>query len=178
MTNTLEVVLSPIISSADFEAAYQKYFPRTVNHLAKLGAQRETAEELAQSAWSRGWEYRHQLRDRASIHGWVTGIARNLFFESFRRKRPMETLKETAAFTEPKLHNILLDQMLSGIDERDRTLLIETYGAGESSYDLGPRMGMTPVTVRVRLNRVKQHLRKFFGTQPDFPESERRLLAA
>ncbi|MEJ1938615.1 sigma-70 family RNA polymerase sigma factor, partial [Nostoc sp. NIES-2111] len=146
------------ITTADFEAAYTKYFPRTVNHLAKLGAARETAEEIAQSAWSRGWEFRHQLRDRAAIHGWVTGIARNLFFESFRRKRPMDELKDSTVSVEPKLHRILVKQMLRAVNPLDRTLLVETYAAGQSSHDLGPQLGLTPVTVRVRLNRVKQQL--------------------
>lgn len=156
------------ISIADFEVAYTKHFPRTVNHLAKLGAPRDTAEEIAQSAWSRGWEYRHQLRDHNAIHGWVTGIARNLFFESFRRQRPMDEWKDSTVAIEPKLHSILLKQMLRAISPKDRTLLLETYAAGHSSQDLGPQLGMTPVTVRVRLNRVKQQLRKLFG--PSIPE--------
>ncbi len=159
------------ISNADFEAAYAKYFPRTVNHLAKLGAQRDTAEELAQSAWSRGWEYRHQLRDRSAIHGWVTGIARNLFFESFRKKRHMDELKDSSVSVEPKLHRILVKQMLSTVSPKDRALLIETYAAGESSHELGPKMGMTPVTVRVRLNRVKTQLRKLFAGEDAFSQN-------
>jgi RNA polymerase sigma factor (sigma-70 family) len=159
------------ISNADFEAAYAKYYPRTVSHLAKLGAQRDTAEELAQSAWSRGWEYRHQLRDHSAIHGWVTGIARNLFFESFRRKRHMDELKDSTVSVEPKLHRILVKQMLNSVSPKDRALLIETYASGESSQELGPKMGMTPVTVRVRLNRVKTQLRKLFGAKQEFSQN-------
>jgi DNA-directed RNA polymerase specialized sigma24 family protein len=39
-----------------------------------LGTNRGDAEDLAQSAWARGWERLFQLRDDANILGWVYAI--------------------------------------------------------------------------------------------------------
>ena len=50
--------------------AYQKGFDITVRFLLSRGAQREYTTEVAQSAWVRGWEQLHQLRDDAKVLIW------------------------------------------------------------------------------------------------------------
>ena len=53
------------------------------------GAALEEAEEIAQAAWARGWEYREQLRDPGLVSYWVNSIARNLYRARFRSAVPV-----------------------------------------------------------------------------------------
>src|SRR5579864_3227657 len=70
----------------DYAEAFEAGFPATRRFLLSRGAGLEEAEEIAQAAWARGWEYRDQLRDPALVGFWVNSIARNLFRARFRSK--------------------------------------------------------------------------------------------
>lgn len=49
----------------EYAKAFETGFPATRRFLLSRGAAVEEAEEIAQAAWVRGWEFRDQLRDRA-----------------------------------------------------------------------------------------------------------------
>ena len=62
-----------------YAEAFQNGFGATRRFLISRGAPLDDAEEIAQAAWARGWEYREQLRDPGLVGFWVNSIARNLF---------------------------------------------------------------------------------------------------
>ena len=68
----------------DYATAFQNGYGATRRFLLSRGAPLEDAEEIAQAAWARGWEYKDQLRDPALVGYWVNSIARNLFRARFR----------------------------------------------------------------------------------------------
>src|ERR1700688_5207456 len=68
----------------DYAQAFESGYGATRRFLLSRGAGLEDAEEIAQAAWARGWEYRDQLRDPALVGFWVNSIARNLFRARFR----------------------------------------------------------------------------------------------
>ena len=148
-----------VITLAQFEAAYRSSFSRTVNRLAARGVSRETAEDLAQAAWARGWEYREQLRNPSLVSWWVGSIARNLLFIAYRGRKPTEQLTETCATISPDWKPLLVDRLLRDLPMADRDLLVETYAFGSTSYELGPKMGVSATAIRVRLNRLRKTLR-------------------
>jgi DNA-directed RNA polymerase specialized sigma24 family protein len=47
----------------DYAQAFETGYSATRRFLLARGAPLEEAEEIAQAAWARGWEYRDQLRD-------------------------------------------------------------------------------------------------------------------
>src|SRR6478736_2189333 len=69
-----------------YAEAFQNGFGATRRFLLSRGAALEEAEEIAQAAWVRGWEFREQLRDPGLVGFWVNSIARNLFRAKFRSK--------------------------------------------------------------------------------------------
>lgn len=154
------------ITPEQFEKAYIACFSRTVSFLTIRGATLELAEDLAQAAWARGWEYRAQLRDPSLVSYWVSTIARNLFYISYRGLRPTEALTENSATVSPDWTPLLIDRMLRDLHRTDRELLLETYTYGSTSDELGPRLGVSAVAVRVRLNRLRKALRLTFGAKP------------
>src|SRR5579884_3707326 len=70
----------------DYGEAFEAGYGATRRFLMAHGAPLEDAEEIAQAAWVRGWEYRDQLRDPGMVGFWVNAIARNLFRAKFRAK--------------------------------------------------------------------------------------------
>jgi len=143
-----------------FAAAYRLGFSRTVRFLQSNGVSPELAEEIAQAAWSRGWECRAQLKNPAAVGVWVNSIAKNLLRVDYRRRKIVEELTEDSATIGASTDSTALAELLSHCSEEDRTLLIRHYMEGWSSNELAPALGISPVSVRVRLLRIKNALRQ------------------
>src|SRR6266699_3194921 len=104
----------------EYADAFQKGYSATRRFLLSRGAALDEAEEIAQAAWVRGWEYIDQLRDPAMVNFWVNSIARNLFRARFRGPGfvPLDTI-------DPSYNMRLEDQieahrMLACCSKRDR----------------------------------------------------------
>jgi DNA-directed RNA polymerase specialized sigma24 family protein len=61
--------------------AYQRGFDRTVGFLVSRGVDRDSANEVAQAVWLRGWERLPQLRNESLVVTWVNTI------RGWKRKR-------------------------------------------------------------------------------------------
>jgi len=149
-----------VLTASQFAAAYRGFFHQTVNYLRASGSNAERAEELAQAAWARGWEFRDQLRDSAAVQSWVCAIARNLRHLDFRKTRTTQNLTETTAIVQPDTRPLYLQQLLRPLPKTDRSLLLSTYINGSTSNELGAQLGISPVAVRVRVARAKSSVRK------------------
>ena len=139
--------------------AFENGFGATCRFLVSRGAPLDEAEEIAQAAWVRGWEYREQLRDPGLVGFWVNSIARNLFRARFRTAAPipLDAVKEPAYCFDTA--GIDLRAALHRCTERDRTLFeraMEGYSADEMARDAG----VSPTGVRVRLLRARRALRE------------------
>jgi RNA polymerase sigma factor (sigma-70 family) len=117
----------------------------------------EDAEEIAQAAWARGWEYRDQLRDPGLVSYWVNSIARNLLRARFRA--PIQTeIDDTNAVYTLDLDIIELGRLLDHCPQRDRELLEQSL-EGYSAEEIARSEGITPTGIRVRLLRIRHALR-------------------
>lgn len=139
--------------------AFQNGFSATRRFLISRGAALEEAEEIAQAAWARGWEYREQLRDPGLVSYWVNSIARNLYRARFRSAVPvpLEHIPEPSyAFD---TNSIDLRRMMEGCSRSDRALLERTL-QGYTAEELSRTAGISSTGIRVRLLRVRQSLRQ------------------
>lgn len=85
--------LMATVTSDQFAAAYSAGFKGTVSFIASRGVLRELAEEIAQAAWSTGWEKRHQLDKADALGGWVNAIAFNSLRSYFRKMSTRQTIE-------------------------------------------------------------------------------------
>ena len=122
------------------------------------GAALEEAEEIAQAAWVRGWEFRDQLRDPGLVGFWVNSIARNLFRAKFRSKAPASMEGVEAPYW-MDLEEIELHRLLDRCSGRDRQLLKRSL-EGYSAEEIARSEGITSTGIRVRLLRIRQSLRQ------------------
>lgn len=141
----------------DYAQAFASGYGATRRFLLAHGAPIEDAEEIAQAAWARGWEYRDQLRDPNMVGFWVNSIARNLFRARFRAPLTMPLDGLNASYT-MDLEAIELRRLLDRCPRRDRTLL-ERSLEGYSAEEIARTAGITSTGIRVRLLRIRQSLR-------------------
>ena len=146
----------------NFADAFEKGFVGTRRFLLSRGAGADEAEEIAQAAWVRGWEYRQQLRDPGLIGFWVNSIARNLFRARFRSVT-LTSLEGIDPSYKMGFEKVLdLQRMLDRCGQRDKKLLQKTL-AGYSAEELAESEGISATGIRVRLLRVRQSLRAEFA---------------
>jgi RNA polymerase sigma factor (sigma-70 family) len=141
----------------DYAEAFETGYSSTRRFLLSRGAPLEEAEEIAQAAWARGWEFRDQLRDPSLVSFWVNSIARNLFRARFRAPIQTEIDDSNAMYT-LDLSTIELGRMLDRCPRRDRHLLEQSL-EGYSAEEIARSEGITPTGIRVRLLRVRNALR-------------------
>ena len=144
---------------ADYAAAFENGYGATRRFLLSRGAGFDEADEIAQAAWVRGWEYREQLRDPALVGYWVNSIARNLYRARFRG-----VTLTTLEGIDPSYHmnldsEIEMHHLLDRCPRRDRRLL-EKNLEGYSAEEIARIEGITPTGIRVRLLRIRHALRQ------------------
>ncbi|HSP66696.1 MAG TPA: RNA polymerase sigma factor [Bryobacteraceae bacterium] len=142
----------------EYADAFQKGYSATRRFLLSRGAALDEAEEIAQAAWVRGWEYRAQLRDPSMVNFWVNSIARNLFRARFRTPPviPLEGIDPSYSMSLEE--QIEVRRMLERCPPRDRALLeksLEGYSAEEIAKD----EGISSTGIRVRMLRIRQGIR-------------------
>src|SRR5438876_1075715 len=146
----------------EYADAFQKGYSATRRFLLSRGAALEEAEEIAQAAWVRGWEYREQLRDPSLVGYWVNSIARNLFRARFRTPVPA-SLDCPGCSVDPSYcmnveDQVEVNRILERCSARDRALLEKSL-EGYSAEEIARTEGITSTGIRVRMLRIRQGLR-------------------
>ena len=143
----------------DYATAFQTGYGATRRFLISRGAPKDEAEEIAQAAWARGWEYRDQLLDPGLVGFWVNSIARNLFRARFRAPLAVPLQQGQNVSYGIDLDAIELGRLLDRCSGRDRALLEQSL-QGYSAEEIARNSGITPTGIRVRMLRVRQALRQ------------------
>ena len=160
-----------VMTREQYGQAYQEGREHTIRFLLSRGVSRDTALDVAQSAWARGWERLDQLRDESVLVTWVNTIALNQFRRTLRYNLRHETLVDTP-HPRPALNWAALDlsRILSRCRRRDRALL-QAQLEGVTAKELSEQTGATATAMRLRLFRARQAARMAAeGINPDSVE--------
>ncbi|MCC7235914.1 MAG: sigma-70 family RNA polymerase sigma factor [Bryobacterales bacterium] len=155
-----------MMTAETYAEAYRTGFPGTIRLLVCKGLHIEEAEEVAQSAWVRGWEAKHQLRNANRVAPWVNTIAMNTMFNRKRRAKwtqPLHELTLSDSRNRPATARIDAERLLARCSVLDRTLLLNRYEGGMEMDEIARLHGMTGVAARVRIHRARKALRSFIG---------------
>lgn len=129
------------------------------------------AEDIAQDALLRAWRRRSTLRDSERRNQWLATIVRNEAFRQHARIKPdltgtIELLE--GAEDEQVLATVEtadLHAALAGLSERDRQLLEMRYEEDMTQAMIARRLGIPEGTVKVRLHRARDKLRRAYVVQ-------------
>lgn len=126
------------------------------------------AEDIAQDALLRAWRRRSTLRDSERRNQWLATIVRNEAFRQRDRIRPDPTASieqqeggedERVAATVERAD---LQAALRRLNERDRRLLAMRYDEDLTQAAIATRLGIPEGTVKVRLHRARDKLRRVY----------------
>jgi RNA polymerase sigma-70 factor (ECF subfamily) len=129
------------------------------------------AEDIAQDALLRAWRRRSTLRDGDRRNQWLATIVRNEAFRQHARLRPDPTSSiefSEGAEDERVLAAVELADLhaaLSLLSERDRELLEMKYEEDLTQGMIARRLGIPEGTVKVRLHRARNKLRRAYVLQ-------------
>jgi RNA polymerase sigma-70 factor (ECF subfamily) len=129
------------------------------------------AEDIAQDALLRAWRRRSTLREVGHRNQWLATIVRNEAFRQHARVRPDPTstieLYEGAedAQVVATVERADLHAALKRLSERDRRLLEMRYQEDLTQAAIASRLGIPEGTVKVRLHRARDKLRRAYVLQ-------------
>ncbi|MEZ5076382.1 MAG: sigma-70 family RNA polymerase sigma factor [Solirubrobacterales bacterium] len=128
------------------------------------------AEDIAQDALLRAWRRRTTLRDSGRRNQWLATIVRNEAFRQHARIRPDPTatieLQEGAEDEQvvATVERADLHAALRRLSLRDRRLLAMRYQEDLTQAAIASKLGIPEGTVKVRLHRARDKLRRAFAS--------------
>jgi RNA polymerase sigma-70 factor, ECF subfamily len=150
---------SPLQLSGDqFGEVFRNCFRRTVSFVASLGAPGDSAEEIAQAAWVKGWECREQLRNVDSVAAWINSIAKNMLKRQSYESQRQRSLSDSQGTSHLDFSPILASTLLEKCRESDRNVLRRHYIEGYTTEEIASEIGLTPTAIRLRLLRARRAL--------------------
>lgn len=129
------------------------------------------AEDIAQDALLRAWRRRSTLREADRRNQWLATIVRNEAFRQHARVRPDPTsvIETYEGVEDPQVVATVeradLHAALSVLNDRDRQLLELRYTEDLTQQAIARRLGIPEGTVKVRLHRARDKLRRAFVPQ-------------
>jgi len=147
-----------IMTRERYGLAYQQGFRRTVAYLRSLGASWSNAEDVAQSAWLRGWEKLHQLRDEGKIVSWVNTIAVNKHRRASQHDARYQALHGHCDQSGVDVTAIDAARILTLCRPRDR-VLFERQMDGFTAEEIAGEQGISVTAFRLRLMRARRDIR-------------------
>lgn len=117
-------------------------------------------EDALQDAALRAWEKRGRLRDERFFRTWITRILINACYDTQRKRRrtvPLDEIPEQAAASAP---DPALALALEALPEKLRLPLVLCYSEGMSYEEAADALRIPVTTLRGRIHRGKEQLRK------------------
>src|ERR1041385_3197728 len=143
-----------------YAQAYQAGLSLTFRFLLSRGVGRDTAEELSQAAWMRGWERLEQLRNEELVSTWVNTIALNLYRRAVRDERRLQVLQDPLyAKSTMNWAAIELRRILRFCRRPDRQIL-EAQMRGSTAEEIAREQGVSQTAIRIRLLRARRAARQ------------------
>lgn len=151
----------------EFLALYDRYFDRVLGYVRLRIRDPATCEDVTSQVFTVALERLDRFRGQGSFAAWLFQIARNAVRDVHRR-RPIEPLEGERAAAGPTPEEQVLERERSAelhalirlLRPEHQHLLALRYGAGLSFEEIGAMLDSAPATVRVRMHRVLEELRR------------------
>lgn len=161
------------------ETLYSRHGAALLGYLSgQLGNNRQLAEEVLQDVMMAVWRSAAKFRGESKVRTWLISIARNQAI-NLRRKNRLETVElldevYTDDSTEPleammrQTQAKVLHEALLLLPEPQRETLELVFFHQLSGTEAAEVMGVSVGTVKSRLHRAKETLRRLLGDEVNF----------
>ncbi len=188
-------------ATPDFQSIHERFRPRVLRYLSRLVGGAE-AEDLTQAVMLKVSEALPGFRGDSSVSTWIYRIATNTGLDRLRRKtgQPLtETELESAAGDSPpeaqiesveatavrEEMNACIREFIERLPENYKTVMVLSELEGFKNDEIGEILGLSLDTVKIRLHRAREKLRKeleagcsFYRDECDELACDRKPLAA
>jgi RNA polymerase sigma-70 factor (ECF subfamily) len=150
-----------------FLALYDRYFDRVLGYVRLRIRDESTCEDIVSTVFTTALGQLRRFRGDGTFAGWLFQIARNAVRDVQRRPTAMPLPDETTS-SEPDLEERLLayeraaqlHTLIRLLTPEQQHLLALRFGAGLAFDEIGAIVGAEPGTVRVRMHRTLEQLRR------------------
>ena len=162
-----ELVARARADPGEFLALYDRYFDRVLGYARLRITDTASCEDVTSRVFTTALEQLARFRGDGSFAGWLFQIARNTV-RDVQRRRPTEPLNEERAATDPTPEEQVLERerahelraLIRLLRPEHQHLLALRYGAELGYEEIGAIVGTAPATVRVRMHRILEELRR------------------
>lgn len=162
-----ELVAAARAQPREFLALYDRYFDRVLGYVRVRVRDPATCEDVTSQVFMTALEQIGRFRGEGSFAGWLFQIARNAVYD-VQRRRVVEPFVIERAAIEPSPEERVLAQerveelrvVIRRLRPEQQDLLALRYGAGLAFEEIGAILDSAPATVRVRMHRILEEMRR------------------
>lgn len=153
----------------DIDKIYKEYFETVYKYLLYLTHNEDLSEELTQETFYKAIRNIDQFKEKSSILTWLIQIARNLYFDEFKRNKKLEELAEleykiydksiedTIVSNEEKTE---LKQRINELNETHKKVVLLRISGELGFKEIGLLFNKSETWARVTFYRAKNKLMK------------------
>lgn len=156
---------------AAFEKIYREQRDAVYGYLLYMTRDEQLAQDLAQETFLKIFVNLHRFKGESSEKTWCIAIARNTYFSWKRKKRPVlveekygtEASEENRTPEEmflQKEKSEMIRQILFGMKEEQRQLLLLRDYEKLSYKEIGELLGLSEIIVKSRIHRARECYRQ------------------
>jgi RNA polymerase sigma-70 factor, ECF subfamily len=177
--------LRPVPANEEFRAEMLKVMPRLLAFARVLTRNREAAEDLAQDTIVRALRAHGSFEPGSNMLAWLCTILRNQHISGLRRKRheamPIDELPDAAASIgasqEDAVEMSEIRRALLKLSPEHREVLVMVAAAGLSYAEAAEICGCAVGTVKSRVNRARNELRRLLAGGVGIDDETLRIAA-
>jgi len=163
----IELVAAARLHPREFLALYDRYFDRVLGYARVRIRDAAACEDVTSQVFTTALAQLARFRGQGSFAGWLFQIARNAV-RDVQRQRATEPLADDRAAADPTPEDRVLQRertdelhgLIRQLRPEQQHLLALRYGAGLGYAEIGATLGVAPATVRVRMHRILEDLRR------------------
>ena len=145
------------------ERFYREHASSVYAFLVSLCRDRTWAEDLMHDTFAKATLAMGGYRG-GSPKSWLFSIARNVFLDDVRRRRPLpaESIEDVGSADSDITEVDAIERALLALPERQRQALVLSDHAGFSPAEVGANLGITPGAARVLVHRARHTFRTLY----------------
>jgi RNA polymerase sigma-70 factor, ECF subfamily len=151
----------------EFVGLYDRYFDRVLGYARLRIADPPTCEDVTSRVFTTALDQLDHFRGEGTFAGWLFQIARNTVRDVHRRHLTVPLAEERPATGPTPEEHVLereraheLRALIRLLRPEHQHLLALRYGADLGYEEIGAILGTAPATVRVRMHRILEELRR------------------
>lgn len=151
--------------------SFSGYVLTVVRNFSRGYLSEQDMEEAVQDTFVALWNNRSRLAPESGLKPYISAIARNIVKNRFRKAKPTEDISELELpsdfdVAERAEMTEMLSCMNSGLNTLpavDRAVFLRFYFYGEKTAVIARAEGISESTVRSKLSRTRQRLKKYMA---------------